>query len=100
MHAEFTRESKTCLRCADTMSFLGLDSFQKGRAGLLFGNLDNIFSGTMQVAVYVCKSCRYLEFCLVGDEVRVSDLPQVKCPKCGNTHDFDYPYCPVCRYTY
>lgn len=25
-------------------------------------------------------------------------LPQVKCPKCGITHDFDYPKCPSCGF--
>lgn len=23
-------------------------------------------------------------------------LPQVTCPTCGSTHDFDYPKCPSC----
>ena len=28
------------------------------------------------------------------------DLPQKKCPNCGETHDFDYPKCPYCGKTY
>ena len=27
-------------------------------------------------------------------------LPQKKCPKCGNEHDFDYPKCPHCGNIY
>ena len=32
--------------------------------------------------------------------VKNEDLPQRKCPKCGKTHDFDYPKCPYCYYEY
>lgn len=28
------------------------------------------------------------------------ELPQRKCPLCGNEHDFDYPKCPHCGYDY
>lgn len=27
-------------------------------------------------------------------------LPQRKCPRCGKEHDFDYPQCPHCDYSY
>ena len=27
-------------------------------------------------------------------------VPQKQCPQCGNRHDFDYPKCPKCKYTY
>ena len=27
-------------------------------------------------------------------------LPQRKCPNCGKEHDFDYPKCPYCEYSY
>ena len=29
-----------------------------------------------------------------------ADLPQKKCPNCGETHDFDYPKCPYCGRNY
>ena len=28
------------------------------------------------------------------------DLPQKKCPTCGEMHDFDYPKCPHCGHDY
>ena len=28
------------------------------------------------------------------------ELPQKKCPKCGKAHDFDYPKCPFCDFSY
>ena len=27
-------------------------------------------------------------------------VPQIKCPKCGIEHDFDYPKCPNCKHKY
>lgn len=35
-----------------------------------------------------------------GTDDKYSDnsLPQIKCPNCGNLHDFDYPKCPYCGY--
>ena len=28
------------------------------------------------------------------------ELPQRQCPRCGKMHDFDYPQCPFCDYSY
>ena len=28
------------------------------------------------------------------------ELPQRQCPRCGKSHDFDYPQCPFCDYHY
>ena len=36
----------------------------------------------------------------IDDETQKPSLPQVKCPKCGTTHDFDYPNCPKCNHKY
>ncbi len=34
-----------------------------------------------------------------GGKPVVNDaLPQRKCPRCGKSHDFDYPKCPFCGY--
>lgn len=27
----------------------------------------------------------------------IDELPQVECPHCGESHDFDYPKCPFCH---
>ena len=35
-----------------------------------------------------------------GEPVIDDKLPQKKCPKCGKSHDFDYPKCPYCEYGY
>ena len=35
-----------------------------------------------------------------GKTVVNDRLPQRKCPKCGKEHDFDYPQCPHCDYSY
>ena len=32
--------------------------------------------------------------------VSMDGVPQVRCPKCGKRHDFDYPRCPRCDYEY
>lgn len=32
--------------------------------------------------------------------VTSDELPQVKCPDCGKSHDFDYPACPHCGHDY
>ncbi len=32
--------------------------------------------------------------------IKNEDLLQRKCPKCGKTHDFDYPKCPYCYHEY
>ena len=46
-----------------------------------------------------------LEDCEEDDEDDDSEyvtasLPQKKCPKCGTKHDFDYPQCPKCKFSY
>lgn len=33
-----------------------------------------------------------------GKVVVNDNLPQRKCPRCGKSHDFDYPKCPHCGY--
>ena len=34
------------------------------------------------------------------DETAESQILQRTCPKCGETHDIDYPKCPNCKYNY
>ena len=35
-----------------------------------------------------------------GNAVVDDALPQKECPQCGKKHDFDYPQCPHCGYSY
>lgn len=34
------------------------------------------------------------------DEIGEDEIWQRTCPKCGKSHDFDYPKCPNCKYNY
>jgi DNA polymerase III alpha subunit (gram-positive type) len=60
---------------------------------------NNIFAGSMLVEIYVCNDCGKVEFYTeTGDDTET--LPQKNCPKCDRKHDFDYPKCPFCKYSY
>ena len=95
-----------CLRCGGTMDYLGREKLQLGEAGLLFGDLPHLLAGALELDIYACPDCGKLEFYrpkLTKGELNGyshSDLPQKTCPKCGETHDFDYPKCPYCHYPY
>ena len=54
---------------------------------------------------YLKKARRYREQKRVmekeeTDETSSGEILQKTCPKCGETHDFDYPRCPNCKYNY
>lgn len=106
-----------CLRCEGSMEFLMREKFQKGESGAWVGNLNFNFRGGFEMDVYSCAKCGRLEFFLphredeteeiepeesLGHEadnivcVSKDGIPQVRCPACGRTHDFDYPQCPHC----
>lgn len=34
------------------------------------------------------------------DETVVDEIWQRTCPKCGKSHDIDYPKCPYCKFNY
>ena len=34
------------------------------------------------------------------DETVEDEIWQRTCPKCGKSHDIDYPKCPNCKYNY
>ena len=89
-----------CLRCESVMHFLGEENIQLGKTGLILGGLPNLLAGAMKVAIYICPSCKKLEFFACEEEREQDVLPQKTCPKCGTVHDFDYPKCPKCKYTY
>ena len=89
-----------CLRCGEEMRFLAKEQLQLGKTGWVLGDLPNLLAGALAVDVYICPSCRKLEFYAAKEEVSESDNPQRTCPVCGAVHDFDYPKCPKCRHDY
>ena len=89
-----------CTRCETTMNFLGEENIQLGKTGWILGDLPNLIAGAMKVAIYICPSCKKLEFFACDTDEVEDGLPKCTCPKCGTVHDFDYPKCPKCKYTY
>ncbi len=87
-----------CLRCGKEMIHKKTEKLQLGETGWILGDLPNLLSGAMEVEIYACSACRKLEFFMVG--AGEEELPQIKCPKCGRSHDFDYPKCPFCKHNY
>ena len=89
-----------CLRCGEPMHFLSNEHIQLGKTGWVLGDLPNLLAGALAVDIYVCPSCRKLEFYATEGAAAESGLPQKTCPACGTVHDFDYPQCPKCKYDY
>ena len=95
-----------CLRCGGAMDCLGREKIQLGETGLLLGDLPNLFAGALEVEIYSCPSCGKIEFYRPvltkgkRDGYSHSDIPQKQCPRCGESHDFDYPKCPYCKLDY
>ncbi len=89
-----------CLRCDTPMRFLSEENIQLGKTGWILGDLPNLIAGAMRVSVYICPECNKIEFFASNREEEGEDLPQRTCPKCGTRHDFDYPKCPKCKFTY
>ena len=85
-----------CLRCDGDMQLLGRHKIQLGQTGWLTGNWNNLLSGALEVNIFICSNCGKIEFY----NERSDNLPQVKCPTCGCSHDFDYPKCPNCKHSY
>lgn len=89
-----------CLRCDAEMKFLAKERLQLGKTGWVLGDLPNLIAGALAVNIYVCPTCRKLEFFAAEDIPAKDAVPQRTCPVCGTVHDFDYPKCPKCRYDY
>ena len=95
-----------CLRCSTPMDCLGREKLQLGESNLLFRDLPHLFAGALELEIYACPQCGKMEFfrprLTKGERDGYShpELPQKKCPNCGETHDFDYPKCPYCGKTY
>ena len=90
-----------CLRCGVPMKHVFTEYIQLGKTSWLAGDWSNLIAGAMLVDVYRCPQCGKLELFSAEDhEHSQSDIPQVVCPNCGQSHDFDYPSCPFCKHTY
>lgn len=109
-----------CLRCGAAMKFLKQEKIQLGQTGYFLGDWPNLLAGALEVEIYGCCHCGKVEFFMPGipeteyeepdmelDQlppdteqnivgVSRSGIPQVRCPACGQNHDFDYPKCPYC----
>ena len=80
------------------MRYIKQEKLQLGQTSWVLGDLPNLVSGAMDVNIYTCTNCGKIEFFLA--EPVETDLPQKQCPNCGKKHDFDYPKCPFCKYSY
>ena len=114
-----------CLRCNAPMKFGMQQKFQLGQTGFLLGDWPNLLAGSLELEVWFCPKCGKTEFFVPGsrnrgereeenmefdyveslvnesiDSVDLDGMPQKKCPKCGQEHDFDYPKCPYCKHDY
>ncbi len=87
-----------CLRCGVEMRYVKREKIQLGETGWILGDLPNLFAGAMAVDIYVCPDCGKIEF--FSAQAVEEELPKKQCPKCGKSHDFDYPKCPFCKYVY
>ncbi len=89
-----------CLRCSGPMGFVKSEKIQLGQTGWLLGDLPNLVSGALEVDIYSCPQCGKIEFFQSEGRTAEDAVSQVKCPKCGKKHDFDYPKCPFCKFQY
>lgn len=90
-----------CLRCAEEMQYIDTADFQLGKMGWLLGDLPHLLSGAMRLSVYRCPACGKVEFFSFEPlEEQEDRIAQVRCPRCKQMHDMDYPKCPFCGYDY
>jgi len=110
-----------CLRCGTKMGFVKTEQFQLGRTGIFLGDLSNLMAGSLEMEIYSCPKCGKYEFFRPMEEMELQEeeetglppdgdckivgvsregIPQVQCPACGKTHDFDYHHCPYCDHPY
>jgi endogenous inhibitor of DNA gyrase (YacG/DUF329 family) len=82
------------------MQYITDNKIQLGQTGWLLGDLPNLLAGSLEVSVYACPECGKIEFFQTRRENFEDGIAQQKCPRCGKTHDMDYPKCPFCKYSY
>ncbi len=87
-----------CLRCRIPLQFIKSEKLQLGQTGWILGDLPNLISGALEVDIFACPECGKLEFYQSREYGQDQNMPQVKCPRCGKMHDFDYPKCPFCKF--
>lgn len=91
-------EEMSCLRCGEPMHYMKREKIQLGEATWIMGDAPHIWSGALEVDIYICTNCGKIEFYM--PEPAAQELPQKQCPNCGKMHDFDYPKCPFCKHEY
>ncbi|MBP3448692.1 MAG: hypothetical protein J6K51_06715 [Clostridia bacterium] len=91
------KKNLTCLRCSQTMQYLGEQKFQLGQTGWFMGDLPNLLAGAMELEIYCCPDCGKIEFFRPKEQSEYR-IAQVECPNCGAMHDIDDPKCPFCKY--
>ena len=113
-----------CLRCQMPLRFLKREKIQLGQTGAFFGDWPNIIAGALDAEIFYCPRCGKIEFFMPGHGeydydgeseeeedlppevdanivgVNMHGVPQVRCPACGEKHDFDYPKCIFCGHQY
>ena len=87
-----------CLRCNGNMQCAGSQFIQLGKTSAWFGSWGNLLAGALEVNVYVCSECGKIEFYQYDDSKRdiPKELPNEKCPKCGEEHNTGLAMCPKC----
>ncbi|MDR1692132.1 MAG: hypothetical protein LBR72_02130 [Oscillospiraceae bacterium] len=96
---EIVPKSK-CLRCGGEVSSIGVRKIQLGQTGWILGDLPNLVAGALDVEIGVCQACGKMEFYQFHSDETEEGIAQIKCPRCGKSHDMDYPKCPFCKYNY
>lgn len=90
------------------ITFISIETFETSNKDQII--LSAIFFGSSALSCvfafsYLRKAKRYksqkqvLEKETVNDEIK-DELWQRTCPKCGDSHDIDYPKCPKCGFNY
>lgn len=111
-----------CLRCGRQMQYARREKIQLGEQGVFSNHWAHLMAGVLEVDIYYCSGCGKLEFYTPTQprkehpqdvsfdeadfpksdetEYSYSEPPQKECPRCGKTHDFDFPRCPYCKFDY
>ncbi len=86
-----------CLRCNTELSSIGIQKLQLGESGVFVGVWSNIFSGALDVEIYICEKCGKMEFYSPYIHEIEDKIEQQSCPFCGKPHEIDDVKCPHCK---